>query len=56
MNPQERERLLQPTAILDFEQPSIQALIQGRGWRLLPEQDRIGAVYTFVRDEIGFGP
>ena len=55
MNPQERGRLLHPTAILDFEHPLLQALIQDRGWRALPETERIGAVYTFVRDEIGFG-
>ena len=55
MKPQERGRLLQPSAVLDYEHPSLQALIHDRGWRSPPETERIGAVYSFVRDEIGFG-
>lgn len=46
---------LQPTPILDYRHPSIQALVAARGWRALPYGDRIGAVYDFVRDEIRFG-
>ncbi|MGO4204759.1 transglutaminase domain-containing protein [Rhodococcus sp. TAF43] len=46
---------LQPTPLLDYDHPSIQALIAQRGWRDLPHGIRIGAVYDFVRDEIGFG-
>jgi transglutaminase-like putative cysteine protease len=26
-----------------------------QGWQALPEKQRIGAIYTFVRDEIAFG-
>lgn len=55
MTPNDRDRLLQPSSILDYEHPSLQALIVDREWKLLPERERIGAVYTFVRDEIDFG-
>lgn len=55
MNANESDRLLQATALLDYEHPTLQALIRDRGWRSLPETERIGAVYTYVRDEIGFG-
>ena len=46
---------LEPTPILDFESPSIRALVEARAWRSLEVYARIGAVYRFVRDEIGFG-
>ncbi|RVW05907.1 transglutaminase-like domain-containing protein [Rhodococcus xishaensis] len=46
---------LQPTPILDYDHPSVRALVAKRGWRDLPHGTRIGAVYDFVRDEIGFG-
>ena len=48
-------RLLQPTALLDFTHPAIEAVVQERGWRQLPTFERIGAVYDFVRNEIAFG-
>ena len=48
-------RLLQPTRLLDFTQPDIEALVARRGWQTLSPYDRIGAVYDFVRDEIAFG-
>ena len=44
-----------PTSILDFEAPAIQDLIRTRGWRDRPPYERIGAVYSFVKDEIVFG-
>ncbi len=47
--------LLRPTALLDFRTPAIENLVAEREWRLLPEYERIGAVYDFVRDEIAFG-
>jgi hypothetical protein len=47
-------RYLKCTALLDIEDPRIVDLVESRGWTLLPEQDRIGAVYDFVRDEIPF--
>lgn len=46
---------LQSTAILDFEHPSIQTLIDQQGWQTLSAYDAIGAVYNFVRDDILFG-
>jgi hypothetical protein len=33
----------------------IEALIREQGWRALPEYERIGAIYDFVRDAIPFG-
>jgi hypothetical protein len=47
--------LLRQTPILDHTHPRIQALVQARRWRALPENERIGALYDFVRDEIAFG-
>jgi len=44
-----------PTPLLDVEHPRIQALIAARGWAALPAQDRVGAAYEFVRNEIPFG-
>jgi len=44
-----------PTPLLDFNHPEIQSLINQRGWRDLSPYDAIGAVYTYVRDEIRFG-
>ena len=51
----EEKRLLQSTALLDYRHPSLEALIGERGWRALPEFERIGAIYDFVRDAIPFG-
>lgn len=48
-------RYLAASPILDFEDASIQALIQQRNWQTLPEFERIGAAYDFVRNEIKFG-
>ena len=48
-------RLLQPTTLLDFTHPAIEALVVARGWRRLQMYERIGAVYDFVRNEIAFG-
>lgn len=48
-------RLLQPTALLDFTHPAIEAVVEERGWRQLPTFERIGALYDFVRNEIAFG-
>ncbi|RED10634.1 transglutaminase-like domain-containing protein [Pontivivens insulae] len=46
---------LTPTPLLDFNEPSIVALVEERGWRTLSARDRIGAAYEFVRNEILFG-
>jgi len=50
-----RDPYLLPTEMLDFRAPSIDMLIERRGWSNLPETDRIGAAYDFVRNEILFG-
>ena len=47
--------LTRPTDLLDFQSPQLQQLIQDRGWQVLPEFERIGAIYDFVRNEIKFG-
>jgi hypothetical protein len=49
------ERFVRATRLLDFDHPSIDRLIQTRGWRTLGESDRIGAAYGFVKNEIAFG-
>lgn len=48
-------RLLRETPLLDFSHPSIASLIDQRGWRLYAQEERIKAIYTFVKDEILFG-
>lgn len=47
--------LTEPTDLLDFKSPQIQQLIVERRWQALPEFERIGAIYDFVRNEIKFG-
>ncbi len=47
--------LLAETPLLDVHHPDIEALVARRGWRAMPPDDRIGAVYDFVRNEIAFG-
>jgi hypothetical protein len=46
---------LAPTALLNFEEPSLRELTASRRWTALSERDRIRAIYDFVRDEVGFG-
>lgn len=43
------------TPILNYRHPSLVQLVSRRGWRELPEFERIGAIYAFVRDDIAFG-
>lgn len=50
-----QDRHCQATALLDFDHPRLRAIGESRGWAMLPESARIGAVYDFVRDEIPFG-
>lgn len=47
--------LSRPTPLLDFQHPEIQRLITDRQWKTLPEHERIGRIYDFVRNEIAFG-
>ena len=49
------ERYLQETPMLDYGCASIRKLIRERGWKDLPEYERVKAIYNFVRDEILFG-
>lgn len=49
------DRYLQPTAMLDYNDPSIRGLIDRRGWKSLPEFEKIRQIYNYVRDEILFG-
>lgn len=49
------QNYLTATKILDFKNHYIQSLIAQRNWKLLDDYNKIGAVYTFVKDEIKFG-
>lgn len=49
------ERYLKETAMLNFSSPRVKELIDSKGWRELPEYDRIGAVYDYVQNDILFG-
>ncbi len=47
---------LQPSHLLDFTHPAITHLIESKGWDTIKgEYERIGDIYTFVRDEIAYG-
>lgn len=48
-------RYLSKTHMLDYDNYMIQNLIRERGWKNLPEFERIRAIYNFIRDEIRFG-
>ena len=48
-------RYLCKTAMLDYDEPSIKNLIEERGWKSMPESERVRSIYDFVRDEILFG-
>lgn len=41
--------------MLDYDNYMIQELIRKRGWRELPEFERILSIYNYIRDEILFG-
>lgn len=49
------EKLLRETRMLDFSNPAIQRLVKRARFGDLDEAARIGAIYAYVRDEIGFG-
>lgn len=48
-------RLTAATLLLDYEALPIQSLIWDQSWRSRNTYERIGAAYTFVRDEVAFG-
>jgi hypothetical protein len=43
------------TPMLDFDHPEIRRLVAERGWQQLSSFDAIGAIHTYVRDDILFG-
>lgn len=49
------KQYLRETTLLDYSDPSIQALIERRNWRDLGEFDRLRSIYDFVRDEVLLG-
>jgi len=49
------DELLEKTALVDYDHPSIRDLVAVRGWVALDEEAKIRSVYDFVRDEIRFG-
>lgn len=48
-------RLTAATPLLDYGSAPLQSLLWDRSWRERDLYGRIGAAYTFVRDEIAFG-
>ena len=46
---------LENTPIANHDHAAIGALVEQRRWMTLTTYDRIGAAYTFVKDEIAFG-
>jgi hypothetical protein len=49
------EQFLTETQILNYNHPSIQSLVESRGWKALTSDLKKKAIYAFVRDEIQFG-
>jgi len=49
------QKYLKSTRMLNYEDESIQKLINERKWKELSEFDCIKAIYNFIRDEILFG-
>ena len=49
------EKYLQKTDMLDYECESIQNLVKEKGWKEMPEFERIKSIYNFIRDDILFG-
>ena len=46
---------LNPTPMLNYDAPAIQALIHSRNWETLDEYHKIEAAYDFVQNEVLFG-
>jgi len=47
--------LLAESPLLNFSHHTLEVLVTDKHWNTLPEFERIGAVYDFVREEIAFG-
>lgn len=54
-NEANHKRYLEETPMLDYSNQSIQRLIRVRGWKKLPEYEKLKTIYNYVRDEILFG-
>lgn len=54
-NQQIKNKYLEDTNILNYNEIIIQSLIKERNWNNLTEKDRINKIYLYVRDEILFG-
>lgn len=48
-------RYVSETLLLDFNHPLFSKLVTDRGWDTLDRYEKIGAAYSFVKDEIAFG-
>jgi len=48
-------KFLEATKLLDYQHPSLQNLIQEKGWTQLVDSEKVRQIYNFVRDEILFG-
>ncbi|MEW6348030.1 MAG: transglutaminase family protein [Thermodesulfobacteriota bacterium] len=48
-------RSLSDTPLLDWKHPLLSTLVNDRRWNALDPYEKIGAAYTFVKDEIAFG-
>ena len=51
----ELKKLTEETPMLNYSHKAIAALIEKRGWQKLSEQEKVKAIYNFVKDEILFG-
>ncbi len=49
------KKYLKETYMLDYTNSSIRSLIRVRGWKDMPEYERVRSIYNYVRDEIRFG-
>jgi hypothetical protein len=53
--PEEQQRYLQATPLLDYHHPALMRLVQKWHWNELDTYDQIEAIYDFVQNEIEFG-
>lgn len=53
--PHMEDRYLRATALLDFDDPGLQSVVDEQRWTDLDLHSRIGAVYDFVRNGVPFG-
>lgn len=51
----DQQQYLSTSPMLDYQHPAIQRLIAEQGWRTLPREQQIRAIYNYVRDDILFG-